>query len=174
MATTNTKTKAEVVKASDTAVVAVAPSDELRAMLQDMADQVNVTDSDAGQAIIERILAADTVDDVWANTEAIHARDFLGRAMRLNGFTWQKSDYDDGPGAYAVLDAMDYQTGNKVVITCGARQVLAQLWKLRQLGVLPCDVSIQQTARPTDSGYFPLFLRPETVQPAVETAGEPF
>lgn len=108
--------------------------------------------------IIRRVLDANTVDDVLGGAGAIHARDYLGRPFALRAVKFNRSNYDGaGPQFYAVLEGAD-ENGEKVVITCGARNVLAQAWKLDDMGALPVQVQLEEAPNPTEAGYRPMWL----------------
>lgn len=108
--------------------------------------------------IIGRILNATTVDDVLGGRIAIHARDMLGEPFTLLGVRFNESTIDgDGPAFYAVLEAVDPE-GEPMAITCGARNVMAQAWKLKDMGALPVAVMIQQSDRQTKAGYRVMWL----------------
>lgn len=108
--------------------------------------------------IIRRILDSETVDDVLGGAGAVHARDYLGRAFVLTGVKFNESSFETaGPSFYAILEGAD-EDSEKVAITCGARNVIAQAWKLRDMGALPLRVMIIESPRPTKEGYRPMWL----------------
>lgn len=115
--------------------------------------------------IIARILKADTVDDVLGGGSATHARDYLNTAFKLTGVRFNKSTVDkDGAGFYALLESVN-RDGEPFVITCGAKNVIAQAWKLSDMGALPIDVELKQSQKPTSAGFYVMWL---------EKAGESF
>lgn len=108
--------------------------------------------------IIRRILDSETVDDVLGGAGAIHARDFLSKPFALTGVKFNESSFDSaGPAFYAILEGAD-PNGEKVAITCGARNVIAQAWKLRDMGALPIQVVIVESPRETAAGFKPMWL----------------
>ena len=114
--------------------------------------------------IIGRILNATTVDDVLGGAGAVHARDFLGIPFVLTGVRFNRSDFgDDGPAFYALLEAAN-DDGERVVVTCGARNVIAQAWKLRDMGALPVKLVLQESDRPTKRGYKVMWLEKAPTQ----------
>lgn len=154
-----TTTKASKGKAGTALVV---PSDEtfqrfLRAaeegQLEQNPDQVAID-------VIAKILSADTVEGVFAGGGTTHARDYLDTPFALTGLHFNESTFDgQGPNFYALLEGANAD-GEKVAITCGAKNVIAQAWKLADLGALPLQVVIRQSARPTASGFFIMWLEP--------------
>ena len=115
------------------------------------ADQVSID-------IIARILNAGTAAEVLGGAGAIHARDYLDQPFTLTGVRFNKSSFDGaGPTFYAILEGADHN-GEKVAVTCGAKNVIAQAWKLHDLAALPVAVMLKQSPRPTSSGYHVLWL----------------
>lgn len=108
--------------------------------------------------IIARILGATNVADVLEGSGAIHARDYLDTPFTLTSVRFNRSTFEGaGPQFYALLEGAD-GNGEKVVITCGAKNVIAQAWKLGDLGALPVGVEIKQSPRPTAAGYHVMWL----------------
>jgi hypothetical protein len=109
-------------------------------------------------AIIGRILNATSVDDVLGGAGATHARDFLGVPFVLTGVRFNQSDFGEGgPSFYALLEGANGD-GEPVTVTCGARNVIAQAWKLRDMGALPVKLVLQESDRPTRAGYKVMWL----------------
>lgn len=112
--------------------------------------------------IIGRILNATSVDDVLGGRDATHARDFLGVPFALTGVRFNRSDFEGtGPAFYALLEGADAD-GQKVTVTCGARNVIAQAWKLADMGALPVRVQLREADRPTRNGYRVMWLEAST------------
>ena len=108
--------------------------------------------------IIARILSANDAAEVLGGGSAIHARDYLDVPFVLTGVRLNKSSFDGaGPDFYALLEGAN-SDGEKVVITCGAKNVMAQAWRLDDLGALPCPVVIKQSPSPTSNGFHVLWL----------------
>lgn len=133
---------------------------QLRAMMQDAEDRAAMSPEEIQASIVERILGAATIDDVFAIQEARHARDLLDVAIEVTDFKFQESSFAEGAKYYVVLDAYDVATGEKMAVTCGGATVVAQLYRLGQLGAFPIKVKFAQTKRPTKSGKFPMSLEP--------------
>jgi hypothetical protein len=125
------------------------------------AAETETAEVDADQVTLEiigRILGAETVDDVLEGGGAVHARDMLNEPFNLLDVRFNRSDFEgSGPAFYALLVGVD-NNGERVTITCGARNVLAQAWKLRDLNALPVAVMLEEAERPTAKGYKPMWL----------------
>lgn len=115
--------------------------------------------------IIARILNADSVDAVLGTSAATHARDYLDVPFALTNVRFNKSDIDGtGPDFYALLEGFD-DNGEPQVITCGARNVIAQAWKLQDMDALPVRVVLKESAKATSAGFKVMWL---------EAAPDPF
>jgi|SRR5271156_5615984 len=140
----------------------VVPSDEAgSADIERFLTAVNsVTTEDpaaVSAAIVANILQAPTAEAVLQQASTTQAEDVIGQRLLVRGVRWQHSDIADGPGFYALIDAVDDQ-GEVHVITCGSRNVMAQLFRLGELNALPCHVAIMQQEKATAAGFFPMFL----------------
>jgi hypothetical protein len=133
--------------------VDVIDSEVFQRFLAAADDPANEVDPDQVTIdIIGRILKAASVDDVLGGAGATHARD-----VRFN-----RSDFgDSGPAFYALLSGAD-TNGEAVTITCGARNVIAQAWKLRDMNALPCQVELAESDRPTRAGFKVMWLQHAT------------
>jgi len=150
-----TKANSDLVAAENTvARMNVVDTEVFQRFLAAADDDVSEkSDDDVSMEIIARILSATTAEEVLGGSEPVHARDYLGRPFRLLGVKFNRSDFEEaGPRFYAVLDAVD-PDGEPLAITCGARNVIAQAWRLADLGVLPIRVRLTEAARTTKNGY---------------------
>jgi hypothetical protein len=111
-------------------------------------------------AIVQRILSAPSAEAALSQPRAVGAREVLGRDLRVDRVRIAPSDFgvDGGIGVYALLDCVDTETGERMTVTCGALNVLAQLEVLVREQALPAEVRIVESARPTRAGYRPLWL----------------
>jgi hypothetical protein len=110
------------------------------------------------KAIVHDILTAPSIDDVFRTRELTHARDVLGERLTILGVRWMRGDFDTaGPGFYAVVEATNGD-GEKLQVSCGAGNVMAQLWWLAEHDELPISVAIVESGRTTAAGYRPMIL----------------
>lgn len=115
---------------------------------------------ESSRAILARILMSETADEVIASREVTHAGDILGEGISIEGVKWQRSDHQQASSCYAVLTATSLNDARPMTITCGGRNVMMQLLKLRMLGAFPQRAMIQKSRKPTSNGYYPLWLEP--------------
>lgn len=145
----------------------VLPDSEVFTRFLAAADEGSL-DASADQTsidIIARILQATDAAAVLGREDVLHARDFLDRPFTLLGVKFNRSEYDGaGPRFYALLDGANGD-GEPVKITCGAKNVIAQAWKLLDLGALPIKVVLKQSAKPTAAGFHVIWM---------EAAGDDF
>jgi len=139
------------------AVAPITTLDEVEKALLDPNAKLSVVenDDDAAAAIVRSILDA---ADPLAKVEAVGGRDLLGVPLRVTQVDWRNSDFaGEGLGIFAVLHAQK-QDGEDVAVTCGARNVLAQCYRLVKDGNVPFDAYFEES-RPTAKGYTALWLR---------------
>lgn len=97
---------------------------DLMPELQDVLDE---TPEQTSLRIAHEILTSTSMDEAFADDEMAEARDLVGMPLELRGVKFNRSAYSDGPGIYAVIDAVVIGTGEVTKFTCGARNVIAQL-----------------------------------------------
>lgn len=159
MAKKPTAETVEVVEQSAPTAVAIPEGNEdaILALLASMGEQVVDTADDVSMTIAERILRAETVDQLLAPQGTTHARDILGQTIVILDAHWMESTLEgDGPPVYAVLDCL---VGDEpTAVTCGARTVMIQVLKAKNAGWLPMTCMIEQSSQRTKSGYYPMWL----------------
>ncbi|MGH9013165.1 MAG: hypothetical protein ACRDZ1_04410 [Acidimicrobiia bacterium] len=113
--------------------------------------------------IMERILRAETPAEVLGGQAVVSARDLVGIPHTITGVHFLQSDYDGGPGVYAIVDAEvpNPSTGEvqRLAYSSGSRQVLAQAFRLSELGAFPVSVRLVESVKPTAQGFVPMWLQ---------------
>lgn len=144
-----------------TSEVVAKPMDSQLARFLSAGREGSVQDpQQAALDMVRQILAAETVEDVLKRAEALHARDILDQTIVLTGVRFNESDLGgDGPDFYALLEIVD-ENGEAQVVTCGAITVMAQVWKLNELGALPMRAVLREAEKATKSGFKPMHLEP--------------
>lgn len=117
----------------------------------------------AAREIVQSILDAEDADEVLSESEVTHARDYLDTPFVALGVNFHTSSYGgEGPGVFATINAAT-DKGEKLVITCGARNVVAQLYKLLTLNAFPQHVMIVERGTGKDGKAPPMRLvRPDS------------
>jgi len=153
--TKNKEAEATVVPEDAALVKAIAGSEDI---------ELEVLDPDAAsEAIVRRIMAAPDEDALSGIAEAgaLDARSVLNTPMRILDVAFSKSAFDQGPKVFALIRAFILDTGAEETVTCGSRNVMAALLRLKQLGKFPTEDAwvIVEADRPSASGFYPMWLR---------------
>lgn len=139
--------------------VAIPDTDTFRRFLAAADDdQLGMSAEQVSIDIIARILDARTVDDVLGGAGVTSASDYLDTPFHLTGVHFNRSGFDSaGPAFYAILEGADLD-GVPVTVSCGAKNVIAQAWKLQDMGALPVAVQLRQSSKPTSAGFYVMWL----------------
>ena len=128
-------------------------NDPLLSAIAKIRSGVDRTPEEAQRAIIDRVLQAETVDDILAESTTNSAEDVIGIPHTITSVDYNRSRFTDGAPAYA------YVTGKsddgELSYTIGANTAIAQLIKLD--AHLPVKVILKQKDTPTASGYYPMY-----------------
>lgn len=113
---------------------------------------------EVAREIIARIVNGTSVADVFEQSGAIHARDYLDTPFVLTSVRFNESSFDEAGNRFYTLLTGASDDGEEIVITCGASQVIAQAWKLRDLDALPIRVILVESKKPTKAGFKVMWL----------------
>lgn len=109
------------------------------------------------RAIVERIMGAETFDEAFRPQELAAWRDLLDVPVTVRSFHLNPSGFEgQGSSVYAVVDLVRMDDGEAATVTCGGRNVLAQLVKMLEMGWL--DKPVRMIAKQTAEGYSALWL----------------
>ena len=128
-------------------------NDPLLSAIAKIRSGVDRTPEDAQRAIIDRVLKAETVDEILAESTTSSAEDVIGIPHTIVSVDYNRSRYEDGAPAYAYVVAKT--NDGDVSYTVGATTAIAQLIKLD--AHLPVKVILKQKESPTASGYYPMY-----------------
>lgn len=113
------------------------------------------------------ILDSGDMDDVLKDDGSVGAEDVEGHTLMIHDIRYSDSDKADGAPFFAILIAHDQDTRKDVVVTCGARKLVAQAVRMEMIGSFP--VAVQIKSKTTRGGNtVRQFVRPEFV------SGTPF
>lgn len=141
----------------------VGPEPSAQEILQAIVGGESLPESTAEQSqagIVARILGAEGPDKVLDMGEPTKAEELEQVPLLVSGVSWQRSTFEEGPGVYAVIDAVREDTQEQLKVTCGSVNVMTQLLKLQTMRAFPQKVKIVKSQRPTKSGYYPFWLQP--------------
>ena len=154
----------------------LAQVEELERILLGSADIPEVVSDPAqvSREIMAQLLAAESDEELEQMGAAIGWRELEGVPVEIKGFNWRPSTFEEGGGhrVFFVVRGTRLDTGENVVLTTGAGNVLAQLANMAKRGTLVGAVrAIHRAEKPTSNGYYPLWLTTPT-QPSVQKAKE--
>lgn len=135
--------------------------------------QVMTDPEEAQRQIIAQLLSAQTDDELENFGNAISWQDLKGVPVEIHGFRWLPSQYEEGPAVFMVVSATKLDDGERVVLTTGGANIMAQLANMAKRGTLVGAIRELTEGTKTRQGYVPLWLRtPENVRAARDDAPE--
>lgn len=143
----------------------VAQLDELEKILLGDAELPDVVDDPAeiSREIMAQLLAAESDEELEAVGSATGWRELPGVPMELHGFRWRPSSFDEGAPVFFVVNATRLDTGERVVLTTGSGNILAQLCNMARRGTLVGAIRALEIAdTQTKQGFRPNWLRTPT------------
>lgn len=128
----------------------------------------------AQRAIVERILTADSLQDLFADTTTTATRDMVGIPVEISDCRLMRSTVDGSRGVYMLLDATNLETGEVCPMNTGSPNIMATVWRARQLDQLPIQVTVVEVAAARNGRNAPLGIRPtgKTLQALTSKAGK--
>lgn len=99
------------------------------------------------KAILERLMSAETVDQVLREDETVATKALVGKRLRIIDARVMQSTFEGGLGVYLIADALDLDSGELIVINTGATKIVGQLIRLKQKNWLPVDVTVREVGR---------------------------
>lgn len=108
------------------------------------------------RAILERIFASDTFEEAFAPQQLEGWREYLDVPVLVQEFHLNPSGFEQGSSVYAVVDIVRVDTGEQLTVSCGGRNVLAQLVQMLRHGWF--DRAVKLTSKTTSEGYQALWL----------------
>lgn len=152
----------------------MAQLQELEKVLLGDAELPDVVDDPAeiSREIMAQLLAAESDEELEAVGSATGWRELPGVPMELHGFRWRPSTYEEGAPIFFVVNATRLDTGERVVLTTGSGNILAQLCNMARRGTLVGAIRALEIAdTPTRQGFRPNWLRTPT-QAMIDSAKE--
>lgn len=136
----------------------------LRSLLTD--DRLEESDPDeAGIGILASILLAESSEQVLAAMDLKRAKALCGGEpgghsplLEITGARGMVSSFEEGAPAYAIVQAIVVETGERIQFTTGARAVQAAILKHIGEGWMPFRAILTIRRMPTRRGYYPLNL----------------
>jgi hypothetical protein len=132
-----------------------------RILVTGEAVETSEADADAmSTEIVRQLLAAETDEELEQFGEAIGWRDLQGVPVELEGFSARPSEFDEGASVFFVVFGRRLDTGDRVVLTTGSLNIMAQLVNMAKRGTLTGAIrEAVQSEKATKRGFYPLWLR---------------
>jgi hypothetical protein len=140
----------------------LAQVEELEAILLGEKGVPEVADDPAEiqKEIMAQLLAATTDEELEQVGNAQGWRELVGVPILIEGFRWRPSSYDEGSPVFFVVTGTRLDTGERVALTTGSGNVLAQLTNMAKRGTLTGSIRMVEVAdKQTKSGFLPYWLR---------------
>lgn len=128
-------------------------------------DVVAVGIGDMLGSILADVLASPDPAAVLVVREPAYLDNVIGIRLTVNAVELAWSIDPDHPGPYALLDAVEPNSGKRLLVVCNHRTASAQVIQLMALGAFPVDVVAQQGTRPLPDGLLPVWLTAAPSQP---------
>jgi hypothetical protein len=123
------------VETTTATAVEVSRSEKLREIAAAAIAEMQATEFDSEQMMFD-ILEANSLDDIL-DSQVVHLKDIIGIPITILSAQLQESKFEDGMiPAYAVM-RVEFDSGERAVVTCGASQVIAALVKAQIAGWYP-------------------------------------
>lgn len=142
------------------------PKNELATREQDIRKLMGEVAPDAEdeeavqRALVERILAAETLADTFQDLTTIATKELKGRPLAVRDCRLMESQIEGSRGVYMLLDCVDLTTGEALVANTGAPQIMAVVWGAKQHGFLPVEVEVTEAKAAKPGKDAPLKLVP--------------
>lgn len=137
----------------------VSALDELDSILKgEKAAEMVVTDPEQiNREIVAQLLAAETDEDL-AIQKATPWQELAGVPIEIHSFTFRPSSYEEGAPVFVVVHGMNMANGERVVLTTGGYNILAQLSNLARRERFPSIWKLEISENATSRGFHPLWL----------------
>jgi hypothetical protein len=132
--------------------------DELTEILRgnQSANKVQSNSADTQKRIFEEHLNAEDDDALENVGSSIPWQELEGLPVEILGWDWQPTQVKgDGPPIFLVLDVRRLDTADKIVVTNGSWNIIAQVMNLTKRGMIPGAVRILEKGEETKSGGRP-------------------
>lgn len=108
--------------------------------------------------VAERLALAQTPEELFGDNGPMGLREHLNQPFMIKRVRYLPGRFEQGAGFYALINAADPDTGEALLFTSGAMNVLVQLARAEQMGWLDRPVTAREAETPTADGYKPYRL----------------
>jgi hypothetical protein len=137
------------------------PWQQLQAQLKAVASLDSDNAFDIAASVIDQIAAATSVDQIFAANESGPAdvADYLGRPLSIYDARYHPSAERFAAGTLGYYVVFDSYTddGEKVLLSCGAPNVVASIWQMQRIGAFAPDKPFRMVIRGRDTANGTLY-----------------
>lgn len=137
--------------------VALTP-ENISLVMGDTAPEV-VKQEDAARNIVEKILAADDLQGIFAEDSTVNSQAMVGIGLTITDVRIMASELEDSAKSYMLVDAEVIDSHEKVTINTGSRNIMAKLFNLKLRGFLPVEAVIVELGAARKGESAPLGLK---------------
>jgi hypothetical protein len=135
-----------------------------RKFLESASAASDLPPEEAEMSIIQAILAGTTVEEILGELGSLlKMEDYENRNIRVHGYRWQESNYESFP-VYMVLDITEEGSDEHQAMGCGAKVCMAQVFALAENDLLPVDMFVKKSPKPTKRGFYPMRFLPAEIE----------
>lgn len=134
--------------------------DEFAMLLADMKERQDTDPEEVAQAIVKRILEADTFEKAFGDGEVKGAREILDMPIIVHSIKINEGDFKDHGGMYMLAEVSDPFDDDTFLVSTGSSRCMATLFALHRMGAFPAKVKFMQSKKPSKSGFFAMRLEP--------------
>lgn len=117
------------------------------------------TSADAVRSIVEGILRATTLKDIFAESTTLGTKDLVGVPLAVMDVVFMASELEDNPGNYILIKAVHLDTGEPLVINSGSKSIMAKLHQAKLHKLLPVEVEVIEVGVARKGESAPLGMR---------------
>jgi hypothetical protein len=130
----------------------------ITAAVEKMVGAMNADPNEQAKAIINRVLTAETIEEIFEESQIASADDVLDIPHFITSVEFQKSTFDNDGGMplYAVVTGKGVD-GATLFYHVGGGTALAQIVRSYESLPLTFALKLKRKATPTAAGYYPLF-----------------
>lgn len=121
-----------------------------------------VPDTEAGsgyERIFSQLAGAESIDDLNAPWTAGDMEQYADLPLTIDSISKSESTYGGGLPFFLVVGAVVEETGERVTVTTGSVNIVAQLVRAYAAGLFPVRARVQIAERPTAKGFYPQRLQ---------------
>jgi hypothetical protein len=139
--------------------------DEWAEALFDVREFPDQDPDESTMGMLAQILTAGSSEEILASMELNRAREMCGDEpgghsplLTIHGARPMRSEYEDGPSCYVIVDAIRKADGKGARFTTGSRAIQAAILAHAARGWLPFDAILTIRAQKTRRGFYPMNL----------------